>query len=325
MGINLIRVRRSYLTVFWLLFLPFFFISIPAHAAESKPEVKTEPIKAPPKSARPEQSLFDSGRLLATSGVSQVDGAGGGGLVPWAMITGYGTRDAIGANAHYTYSYLRDFELHSVGAAVGLFDRFELSYARMWFDTGSSGGRLGLGDGFTFRQDVFGAKLRVIGDAVYDQDTILPQVSVGAFYKDNNTSNGAVVKSLGARRDNDVEFYVSATKLWLDQSLLLNGTVRMTRANQLGLLGFGGPQNDDFEPQFEGSVAYLVTRRLVIGGEYRMKPDNLSFAEEDDWFDIFAAYFITKNLSATLAYLNAGEITLQGEQQGIYLSIKAGF
>ena len=35
-------------------------------------------------------------RLLATGGVSQVEGAGGGGLVPWALIAGYGTRAISG-------------------------------------------------------------------------------------------------------------------------------------------------------------------------------------------------------------------------------------
>jgi hypothetical protein len=30
----------------------------------------------------------DEGRLLATGGVSAVEGEGGGGLAPWALITG---------------------------------------------------------------------------------------------------------------------------------------------------------------------------------------------------------------------------------------------
>jgi hypothetical protein len=34
------------------------------------------------------EDLFDSGKLLATGGVSQIEGAGGGGLASWAMITG---------------------------------------------------------------------------------------------------------------------------------------------------------------------------------------------------------------------------------------------
>ena len=54
---------------------------------------------------------------------------------------------------------------------------------------------------------------------------------------DGDFVKGAVV---GAKRDSGVDFYVSATKLLLEQNLLLNGTLRATKANQLGLLGFGG-------------------------------------------------------------------------------------
>ena len=77
---------------------------------------------------------FKSGRLLATTGVNQVEGAGGGGLVPWAVITGYGTRDAIGGNVHGTVVRTGNYMLSTVGAAAGLYDRVELSYARQWFD-----------------------------------------------------------------------------------------------------------------------------------------------------------------------------------------------
>ena len=67
--------------------------------------------------------LFDGGKLLATGGVSAVEGAGGGGLATWALIGGYGTRDGIGINAHYTYVGLSDYTLQSVGAAIGIMDR----------------------------------------------------------------------------------------------------------------------------------------------------------------------------------------------------------
>ncbi len=90
----------------------------------------------------------ESGRLLATSGVTQLEGAGGGGLASWALITGYGTRDAIGANAHYTVDALPDFTLHAAGASVGLYDRVELSYSHLWFNTVSTGAKLGLGSGY---------------------------------------------------------------------------------------------------------------------------------------------------------------------------------
>ena len=39
----------------------------------------------------PSSGWFDQGKLLATGGVSQVEGAGGGGLGAWALISGYGS------------------------------------------------------------------------------------------------------------------------------------------------------------------------------------------------------------------------------------------
>ena len=90
------------------------------------------------------------GKLLLTGGVTQVEGTGGGGLTPWALIGGYGTRDQIGANAYYTRVGLDDYTLDSYGALVGLYDRVEFSVARQRFDTENVGAALGLGRGFTF-------------------------------------------------------------------------------------------------------------------------------------------------------------------------------
>jgi len=118
----------------------------------------------------PRRPVFDGGRLLATTGATSLEGAGGGGLVPWALITGHGSRASAGANVHGTGVRLPDFSLWAAGIGVGIADRLELSYQHQWFDTGKAGARLGLGRGYTFGQDVFGAKLRLWGDVVADQD-----------------------------------------------------------------------------------------------------------------------------------------------------------
>lgn len=269
------------------------------------------------------QGLETGGKLLLTGGVSTVEGAGGGGLASWATTTGYGAEGQVGGNAHATYVKLPDYEFSTWGAAVGLFDRVELSYARQTFDTGDTGAKLGLGKGFTFHQDIVGLKVVVAGDAVYDQDRWLPQIAVGAQYKKND--QGPIIAAVGGQDDQGVDYYVAATKVLLDQSLVLNGTVRMTKANQLGLLGFGGPGNDDYSAQFEGSVAWLANKRLAIGAEYRTKPDNLGFAKEDDWGDIFVAYAFNKNLSVTAAYVDLGDIATFKDQRGFYISLQAGF
>ena len=266
--------------------------------------------------------LFDGGKLLATGGVSQVEGAGGGGLANWALITGYGTRDGIGANVHYTAVPLPDYTLQTTGVAVGLFDRLELSYAWQAFDTQDVGAALGLGRGFTFHQNIFGAKLKLIGDAVYDQDSWLPQIAVGLQHKEND--RGAVIAAVGGKNSVGTDFYVTATKLLLAESLLVDATVRETKANQFGILGFGGDKHNDYSTQFEGSGAYLFSRRFALGAELRTKPSNLGIVHEGAAWDLFAAYFLNKNLSITAAYADLGNIAIQNDQHGAYLSLQAG-
>jgi len=267
--------------------------------------------------------LRPGGKLLLTGGVSTIEGSGGGGLATWATTTGYGAQDGIGGNIHATYVNVPDYELRSIGAAVGLWDRVELSVAHQEFDTGATGAALGLGKGFTFGQDIYGVKVKLIGDAVYAQDTWLPQISVGAQYKKND--QGAVIAAVGGRDDHGTDVYVAATKLFLGQSLLVSGALRWTKANQTGLLGFGGDVNDDVKPQFEGSVGYLLSRNLVVGAEYRTKPDNLGFAREDDWVDVYAAYALNKHLSVTAAYVDLGSIATFKDQRGLYVSLQIGF
>lgn len=263
------------------------------------------------------------GKLLLTHGVSALEGGAGGGLSTWAVIAGNETDRGIGGEVHATYVDVKNYKLRAFGGAVGLYDRVELSATRQEFDTGATGAKLGLGKGFTFKQTVLGAKVRVLGDAVYEQDSWVPQVSVGAQYKDNNQD--AIVRAVGARKDSGVDWYVAATKLLLDKSLVLNGTVRMTKANQTGLLGFGGGKDGGYKPQFEGSAGYLLSKRLVVGAEYRTKPSNLAFAKEDDWMDLFAAYAVNKHLSVTAAYVDLGDIATFKNQRGVYLSLQAGF
>src|SRR6201996_910305 len=136
------------------------------------------------------------GKLLLTGGVSEIDGAAGGGLTPWAVIGGYGTASQLGANAHATYVHTQDYALTTYGALVGVANRVEFSIARQTFDTRDVGAQLGLGSGFKFNMDTIGMKVRLFGDAVLDQDTWIPQVSAGIQFKHNE--QGDIVRAVGA-------------------------------------------------------------------------------------------------------------------------------
>jgi hypothetical protein len=275
-------------------------------------------------SDEPERSypLFDQGKLLATGGVSQVEGAGGGGLSTWAVIGGYGSADGLGVTTHETFVTARSFNLNSVGIEAGLYDRVELSYAHQSFDTRNTGQALGLGKGFTLQEDVYGAKVRLFGHLVYDQDSWLPQTSVGVQYKVNAQPD--ILHAVGAKDADGVDFYAAATKLVLSESVLVSGAVRFTKANQFGILGFGSAAHDSYQPEFEGSAAYLFSKRFAVGADFRTKPDNLGFAEQNA-YDLFAAYFISKHASLTLAYVDLGAIATRRDQDGAYLSLQLGF
>ena len=263
-----------------------------------------------------------SSKLLLTGGITNIEGAAGGGLTPWAVIGGYGTKDQIGANAFFTNVRSRDYELRTGGALVGIYDRVELSFAQQKFDTRQVGGLLGLGNGYTFTQKIYGAKVKVAGDAVLEQDSWLPQIAVGFQRKEND--RGDLLRALDIKSDRGTDYTVSATKLFLAQSVLLNGTVRFTKANQTGILGFGTSTRDKYDAVFEGSVAWLLRKDLAVGAEFRQKPDHLPF-KEDNWYDLFVAWAPTKNVSVTLAYANLGNIVIKDKQKGTYLSVQVGF
>lgn len=265
---------------------------------------------------------IDGGKLLLTNGVSTIEGTSGGGLATWATIAGRETDRGIGLSGHVTLIELPDYGWQSHGVSVAIANRVELSYARQNFDTRDVGTALGLGEGYTLNQDVFGAKLRVVGDVVYG-DPLLPQISVGVEHKRNRDT--PVALAVGAAHGRGTDLTLSATKLFLSHSLLVNATARLTKANQTGLLGFGTAGNDKHSVQFEGSVAYQLSRRAVIGGEYRTKPDNLAIARENDWWDLFAAYALTRNLTVTAAYVDLGSIATFDKQRGGFLSAQLAF
>jgi Protein of unknown function (DUF3034) len=273
------------------------------------------------------------GKLLLTGGVSSVDGAAGGGLTPWAVTASHAASDEVGATVHLTRVQAQDYTLTAHGAAIGWHDRLELSLARQDLNTGPTGVALGL-PGLHLKLDILGAKWRLAGDAVLDSDRWMPQVAVGLQYKRLDAAGLApTLAALGARTE-DADLTVSATKLFLAQGLLVNGTLRLTRANQNGLLGFGSATQHRHQPMAELSLVWLASRHWAIGAEWRMKPDNLNPSalgaglKEGDWSDLFVAWAPNKQVSFTLAHVALGPIVpavVPRHQRAFYLSTQVAF
>jgi hypothetical protein len=266
-------------------------------------------------------SAWAGDRLEWTGGVTQIEGVGGGGLVPWALIGGLGTDQEFGATAFLTSVKTGDFSLRSEGVGLGLDDRLELSAARQRFDAGS------VVPGLTLGQDIAGIKLKLIGDAVFAPDTPLPQIAIGAEWK-RTLDFANVPKALGARAGADVDLYLAATKLYFGalagRNVVLDLSLRRTRANQFGLLGFGGDRGN-YALCPEASAAVFLNPRWLAGVEYRDKPDDLGMFRERGAEDLFLAWGPIKEFTVTLAWADLGPIAGKSAERGAYVSLWAGF
>ncbi len=321
-----------------------------------------------------------NGKLLATGGVSSFEGAAGGGLTPWALIGSYATADQIGATVFYNNVDIREYDLQTLGFALGFYDRFELSYAHQNLGVSANviqntAGALIAGltpilgptsapvaPSTSIGMDVIGAKVRLFGDAVYGQDTFLPQVALGVQYKKNNDfdtgisvpylGGTGIPKLLGARDDSGVDVYLSATKVLLGvpmgKRLLVNYTARATKANAFGLLGFGRKvvnpldgtllsEDNRYEIEHEGSLGLFLTEQVIIGTEIRTQSNRLkqqevlgllgapNLAKEDTAHDFFIAYVPNKRWSLTLAAVDFGNLPFQEDSKAFYVSAQAAF
>lgn len=257
-------------------------------------------------------SLMAGSKVIATGGATTIEGNSGGGIVPWATINGYGSSDEWSVTSFAARVGVDDFTLNSYGVAASYNNQWEWSFARQKFDLDTIGGEL--------RQDVVGLKYKVAGELLY---TAMPQISLGVQLKKNR--DFALPLAVGAGDDSGYEYYIAASKVFFDaiagRNLLLNATVRSTDAHQTGLLGFGGA-GVNRKLVVETSAVLLLNYNLAIGTEFKQKPNQLGFADEQHWRDLFAAWFINKNASVVLGYVDLGDIAGLTKQTGFYLSLE---
>lgn len=105
------------------------------------------------------------GKLLGSSGVMSIEGAAGGGLIPWASLGAYATQDDIAFGLVSSEVHVDDYDMRVHGALVNFHDRVEVSFAHQNFYV----------DGLAqaVRQDIAGVKVRLFGDLIYGQYPVL--------------------------------------------------------------------------------------------------------------------------------------------------------
>ena len=129
----------------------------------------------------------------------------------------------------------------------------------------------------------FNARLALLYEGEWDMRW-LPAVTAGVHYKYNDTIDDlnddltipglfpqGAIRSLGIESDDGVDFtlYVTKTMPDLPLPMLFNIGLRATKAAHIGLFGF----TEDYNVMVEGSMFAFLSEHLLVGGEYRMKPD----------------------------------------------------
>ncbi|MDP2283027.1 MAG: DUF3034 family protein [Pseudohongiella sp.] len=262
-----------------------------------------------------EKPVNRDGKILGTGGVSSISGAGGGGLIPWATLSSYADEGQRGGSVFRTRVDVDAYQLDIDGGALAFGNRIEFSFARQ--------NLLVKPANLHVRQGKTGIKVRVLGDIIFDK---APQITLGA--ERGSLRDKGLARAVGAQHTSGTDYTVSFAKAWLNgighRTTLVNVNVRYGNANQFGLLGYGG---DDRDAKWtaEFAAAVFLTRQLVLGAEYRQKPDNLGALREENAHDLFLAYFPNKRVSLTAAWVDLGEIAGARNQQGVYLSAQLTF
>ncbi len=274
--------------------------------------------------------------LLAATGaqaaVTNIDGQAGGGIVPWALLSS-------GPTVAYTHITTQNLNVDSLAVNTSFANRVEVSYARNMLNVnGTNATAVGglVGANSTDNVDNFGIKVKL-----NDMGDSMPQFAIGAVYKkvSGNLYDNVLKPALGVN-NSGTDIYAAASKILnMGKTVLLNGVIRATKADELGLLGFGGgvtagaPSGYKLVPEVSAEV--FAASNVVVGAEYRKMP-NFSVAGATDGvlhpnsaYDFHVVYVANKTFTLTAAYANLGEVapaaTNTNRQNGLFLQGQVNF
>ena len=202
-----------------------------------------------------------------------------------------------------------------------LWNRVELGYGLMRLDLGDLPWALETATGVNVREDSvevhnLNARVMLLKEGDLGQSW-LPALTLGVHYKHNSTVDdidrrlAGTLTSVGIVDDEGVDVTLYATRLFTatPRPLLVNVGLRSTEAVHAGLLGF----TDNRKIVFEGNFGVLVLDNLVVGAEYRQKPDEYTripglIEAEEDWWDVFVTYVVDDHMTVSVAYAQLGAV-----------------
>ena len=275
-----------------------------------------------------------------------IEGVGGIVITPVAYLVNPGPAGTTFGLPSTSVTYVKANTKNVETAAITetLFGRVELGYAAS---------RFGIGNLVTDVKDLTGIGIndhvivhnfnaRVLTLPENSFGLPLPAVTLGAAYKYNdgisdiNNKLGGALTSIGYKRDDGVDFTLTATKAFpkvFGRPLLVTAGLRESEAEQLGYLGFG----DNYRLTFEGNLAYGITDWLWLAGEFRGKANAYQqianplqngrylIDREDNWWTVGAAFVINPHSTVTVGWGHFGPLLNTTENKGLAVQAKYEF
>lgn len=214
--------------------------------------------------------------------VHTIEGVGGGGITPMAYLVNPG-EDCVFGTPAFSISYvnLGRKNLDAIAVTETLFKRIELGYAANRFGLGTLPMDIRDATGVDIDEnDVwlhhFNVRALLVEENTCFGGIALPAVTAGVHFKYNEGIDdvdqrlGGALSGIGYDRPSGEDFTFTATKTFAQgfgRPLIATAGLRLSEAANLGYLGF----SDDYRASFEGSIAYLLTNRILLAYEFRQK------------------------------------------------------
>ena len=292
----------------------------------------------------PAKNWFDLGALLAANAESStgeslttpkpakapplplhtVEGYGGAMITPMAYLVNPGPKGTVVGlpSAAFTFTRLGTKDLQTVSVTQTFFRRIELGYAFTRFGIGTLDDDIKKALSIDIlRHEIYmhNFNVRVLLSEENSFNLPLPAITAGFHFKYNDSIRkidrrlGGALQGIGLDKSNGVDYTLTATKMFaklaFGRPVILTGGLRLSKAAQIGLLGFG----DECALTFEGSVACLATDWLLLAYEIRQKENPYDkidgiIGDEDNWHAISATFIVNEHLTLLAAWLYAGNV-----------------
>jgi hypothetical protein len=289
----------------------------------------------------PGETVADATEKAAPLPIHTIEGVGGLVITPVAYLVNpgpSGTNFGLPSVAA-TYINIGEKNLETATLTETLFGRVELGYGLCRLGVGSlvddvkQVTNLSISDSVVLHH--FNARVCVLPENSFELP--LPAVTLGVTYKYNdgisaiNQQLGGILNSIGFRRNDGVDFTLTASKAFskvFGRPLIVTTGLRMSEAEQLGYCGFG----DKYRATFEGNLAYGIADWLWLATEFRgnanayqqiANPNGGALVDRaDNWWAVGVTVLLSRHATVTIGWGHLGPVINTTENKCLGIQVK---